>query len=493
MRWCIFFLLCMGAAYAQTITLVSVGNETPFSATVTWQTDMPSSSVVEFGPGTSYGQTSTVHSMTTSHKVTLTGLSGGTTYHFRPKSGSAIGGDGTFTTGTSRIMIKDGHYTIDGKPFIPIMQWLQAANRIPYQKNLGINVFVGQGNGESPKDYLDACADNGVYGTTDFETSVNDHQALFGWQWTDEPDLESNKILPSRVMQEYNSYKSQDPAHPFLLTVTADFFSRFEPGDWLNNSLDYYHEYAESADLVGFDHYPIYGWCQTGWIGDISDAQDEFILLAQARPTFQWIEAVKTSSQWCTGRGPYDYEIRNEVWQAIVHGAKAIGYFTHSWSCPGYTQFCLSTEQETELTRTNRQIKDLTEWILGDGFGLTAIGVDALARVHNGTVLVFAVNPTRQAKQASFSLVTGNAAVEVYEENRTLTISSGSFSDSFDALAVHIYKIGGNSTMQCTEADTNSDNSIDAAELNAYVQQWLVGSKTISKTVESILKWKSGC
>jgi len=34
------------------------------------------------------------------------------------------------------------------------------------------------------------------------------------------------------------------------------------------------------------------------------------------------------------------------VWQAITKGAKAIGYFTHSWECDGYTQFCLSAEQK---------------------------------------------------------------------------------------------------------------------------------------------------
>lgn len=60
------------------------------SATITWTTDEPSDSSVEFGITTSYGsQTSLDTSLVTSHSVNVLGLSGGTTYHYRVKSRDA--------------------------------------------------------------------------------------------------------------------------------------------------------------------------------------------------------------------------------------------------------------------------------------------------------------------------------------------------------------------------------------------------------------------
>ncbi|MEW5907632.1 MAG: fibronectin type III domain-containing protein [Patescibacteria group bacterium] len=55
-------------------------------ASIVWTTDEISNSVVEYGLTTSYGLTSTVNTMVTSHSVTLTGLTPNTTYYFRVKS-----------------------------------------------------------------------------------------------------------------------------------------------------------------------------------------------------------------------------------------------------------------------------------------------------------------------------------------------------------------------------------------------------------------------
>lgn len=72
-------------------------------ATITWSTNVPASSLVEYGVTTAYGSTETGPGGTTSHAVTLTGLEPGTTYHFRVQStapgGTATSGDHTFTTG----------------------------------------------------------------------------------------------------------------------------------------------------------------------------------------------------------------------------------------------------------------------------------------------------------------------------------------------------------------------------------------------------------
>ena len=50
-------------------------------------TDVPSTSWVDYGFDTAYGQTSGNDSLVTNHTVTLTGLADGKTYHYSVRSG----------------------------------------------------------------------------------------------------------------------------------------------------------------------------------------------------------------------------------------------------------------------------------------------------------------------------------------------------------------------------------------------------------------------
>jgi hypothetical protein len=75
------------------------------TATITWTTNENSTSTVDYGATSSYGSASTSASVVTSHSVVLTGLSSGSTYHFRVGSADASGNqststDQTFTTAT---------------------------------------------------------------------------------------------------------------------------------------------------------------------------------------------------------------------------------------------------------------------------------------------------------------------------------------------------------------------------------------------------------
>ena len=78
---------------------------TSVSATVTWTTNVASNSSVEYGPTISYGSSSPVDpTLGTGHSVTLNGLSGGTTYHYRVHSADADSNEGVsgdFTFGTA--------------------------------------------------------------------------------------------------------------------------------------------------------------------------------------------------------------------------------------------------------------------------------------------------------------------------------------------------------------------------------------------------------
>jgi purple acid phosphatase-like protein len=87
-----------------TVSAVVSGSLTTSGATITWTTNEPANSQVEYGTGTSYGSTTTLDaSLVLSHSVILSGLQSATLYHYRVISVDRGGnvtrsGDFTFTT-----------------------------------------------------------------------------------------------------------------------------------------------------------------------------------------------------------------------------------------------------------------------------------------------------------------------------------------------------------------------------------------------------------
>ncbi len=87
-----------------TISAVTSGSIAQTSATITWTTNEAADSQVAYGTSSSYGSATTLNTaMQTSHSVSLSGLTAGTTYHFKVTSKDASGNsassaDTTFTT-----------------------------------------------------------------------------------------------------------------------------------------------------------------------------------------------------------------------------------------------------------------------------------------------------------------------------------------------------------------------------------------------------------
>jgi chitodextrinase len=89
---------------APVLSSVTAANITSSSATISWTTNEPADTQVEYGTTTAYGAaTPVVSTLVTAHSQSLTGLNPSTTYQYRVKSKDAAGnlatsGNGTFTT-----------------------------------------------------------------------------------------------------------------------------------------------------------------------------------------------------------------------------------------------------------------------------------------------------------------------------------------------------------------------------------------------------------
>src|SRR5262249_55481987 len=86
---------------------VSAAGITANGATISWATDEPSDSQVEYGTTTAYGASTTLDTkLVTAHTQTLAGLSPGTLYRYRlhskdPAGNEAVSAEFTFTTSSA--------------------------------------------------------------------------------------------------------------------------------------------------------------------------------------------------------------------------------------------------------------------------------------------------------------------------------------------------------------------------------------------------------
>ena len=97
----LFVFLVAPSAFAQSWISAVTANKTTTTATITWTTAVPANSQITYGTTTSYGSISTLNSnLVTTHSVTLTPLTAGTTYHYRVLSANS---NGVLVTGLDNV------------------------------------------------------------------------------------------------------------------------------------------------------------------------------------------------------------------------------------------------------------------------------------------------------------------------------------------------------------------------------------------------------
>jgi hypothetical protein len=344
--------------------------------------------------------------------------------------------------------------------FFPIGVWLQTATtNAQNYANVGVNTYIGQYNGNSTAALaamkaagIDAIAPQDSVGLADV-ASNGSNSVIKAWHNTnDEPDnAQPNSsggygpcIAPSTIVAEYNQMKAADPTRPVYLNfgqgvANVNYVGRGS----CTGQTNMYPQYAQGADIVSFDVYPV----NDGYPLDVvATGVDNLRSWAGNKPLYAFVETTNFDN---TGPAPTPAQIKAETWLELIHGANGIEYFCHIFEPTFIEAGCLSIPASAAAMKADdAQITSLAP-VLNDQTVVNGVSVNAPFRVdsmvksHAGSTYVFS-EAVNGSGNATFSIPgAGNGTVTVVGENRTLPMTGGSFQDTFASLGVHIYQVSG--------------------------------------------------
>jgi hypothetical protein len=405
-------------------------------ARISWLTTVPTRGLAAVGLDEPSTWAKPDDELAVEHVSTLDGLEPGTDYqaylHAVDAEGRAATAEASFTTGpapvTSTASTEGDDIVVDGRAFFPTAVWQQCSDALGASVDDGINLFIGLGCHDDDV-ALPRLLAGRAYALVDAEHADATGRGLIGWHYPDELDASLDGSIRRDQLRA-----AVDPraGRISFLTLTNHFYSRAEP---LPQGRGMYPVLLSLPDVVGFDLYPLQGWCRPAF-GDVFDAQRELDQVTGGKPTFQWLE-VAAMEQEC-GRDrtldPTPTTVRAETWLAIAGGADGVGYFPNRWG----------VAIGAELARTNRTIKALAPALDAPELPARsdADAVRVATRSRNGAIYVIAVNTTDAAVHAQISVpgIEGRS-VHVYGGGDAIGSDASSFGDVFGPLAAHVYVV----------------------------------------------------
>jgi hypothetical protein len=142
-------------------------------------------------------------------------------------------------------------------------------------------------------------------------------------------------------------------------------------------------------------------------------------------------------------------QVRAAMWHSIIGGARGLIFFNHTFGGPAQTQHALRETYyapiRAEVQKTTATIRQVAVALNSkDAIGLVtnSPGVRALTKWNNGAPLVVAGNEDNAAKSTTFTVKGTYTKATVIGENRFISITNGTFTDSFaNGTAVHLYQL----------------------------------------------------
>jgi hypothetical protein len=327
-------------------------------------------------------------------------------------------------------------------------------------KGRGINTLIGyesQSGTVTIDDYTAAAMNAGLYLIREprDDPSQDRDPNLIGWLQPDEP--ENRGIDPQVLQDRYSQLKDINSSRPVLINFDGSHMVNGYKGFTFGapKTSDDYAPYIQAADWVAQDIYPITGWLNPAAIGVSGAATATLKTWSGNKPTFAYIE---TSQQrlftanhpdW-PARGPTPAEMRGEVWDAVMHGANGIMYFSQSFTAFRYDSTPIDVAQE--MTKQNMTLTGLASAINSDDTPDIAVAtfsagsIEYMTRAYNGVTYLIALNLSADSVSGTMSLALTDPTaaalgdLQVLGESRSLSPTEpNTYSDSFGPYDVHVY------------------------------------------------------
>lgn len=374
-------------------------------------------------------------------------------FTFRAAGGGPALAEVEVTLGIGTFIEQQAWLNVHGRPFFPIGVWNQPpwSGHADYLKSLGINTYLN--NGLTPPEptnaqLLDLVEEKDMWAILQFDAAVKDHPRLLGWLLEDEPDLYGTPA--ATVQAAYDAIRAVDTEHFIGLNTTGGFYWDSNFGSPSVESQ--YQAYTDIPDIASFDMYPVTGWNRADWVY-MPGAMTESLLtryVERTKPVWAIIEASDQNLSWVPPEtpGPSSAQMRFQVWDAVIHGATAIHYFTIAFDPFEWANLTPTIEQE--LLRTNTQLTELADVILSPPPAIAVTTSELNGYAHNymlrrrgTTYYLFADNADMGYRSATltFTFPVPLSSVTVLGEGRTVTPTGNSFTDTFAPLGVHIYEL----------------------------------------------------
>ncbi|HEC62040.1 MAG TPA: T9SS type A sorting domain-containing protein [bacterium] len=238
---------------AQTNTVIKsepyLSSVTQTSIIVSWQTDIPSDSEVEYGLTDSYDVTISDTSQVMIHSLKLTGLDPSTTYHYQVKSGETASEDNTFQTAVTPdedfIFVAYGDTRTNPDDHLSVVNRIIAVNP---KLVLNVGDLVEEGGVQYQWDiYFDTIKD--LAKNTPIYSATGNHEG-------ESPLYYNQLFLPHNNPDSTEKYYSFDygNSHFIALNTNIPYLEGSAQYTWLESDL----EAASSADyiFVVFHHPP---------------------------------------------------------------------------------------------------------------------------------------------------------------------------------------------------------------------------------------------
>jgi hypothetical protein len=349
----------------------------------------------------------------------------------------------------------------------PVGVFLQPTTTFDTWKSRGVNTVVDfwPDPSQSLDQWNKAAVDRGLYmiraARPDPKQDINE-KYLLAWSQPDEPDWKN--IPQSQLAATYATLKAADPKRP----VYINFAGSMALNPWIAKDGSTYKAMSQTADIVANDIYPVTAWNRPAWI-DFSkalDPKDPYnttgkrlnpgtaidILrnfsggkrqMAYIETSFQHLDSATAAN-----RGVTPGELRGEVWDAIIHGAKGITYFPQQVGGGVVKVDNTTPEVVAEITKQDAVIKSLAAVIntgndaTSNSFLLSNPDLEGTWREFNGQKYLFVLNmSTATLTGQSFSTpgLAGLGTLQVVNELRSESVVSGTINDSFQPYELHVY------------------------------------------------------